>query len=221
MKEKATSSPSLSIILSIILLLTTMIGAAITIIMFLYKRHRSNSRVYQVNQNNIIARGHNEHPTGANVLQEEPMARPNGHQLRPLPLPPRRQISTVSTRSYVSARSSGTSFRWNIAYFLFKVLGSPPDDTESPAAADMGPSDQTPDTMLESRDRIERDDTDDSASIAAHTVLTEAGLDSPQYVNVNYYEFVGSGEQRTDYDDRNGRSTTTEFNKEEYLHVLS
>ena len=142
--------------------------------MFLYKRH-------QINQN--AAHGHNgiEQPTGVNVLQEETVAGPNGVQLRPLPLLPARQISTVSTQSYVSARSSATSFRWNLAYFLFKVLGTPPGDTESPAAG-TGPSDQ-------SRDRVERDDIHDStASIAAHihTVnvrpqMTETGLDSHIY----------------------------------------
>ena len=59
-----------------------------------------------------------------------------------------------------------------------------------------------------------------------HTVnvrpqMTETGLDSPQYVNVNNYELYGSGEQRTDCEDRNERSTTAEFNKGEYLRVLS
>ena len=215
MKEKSTSSPSLLITLSILLLLITLIGAVTTILLFLYKR-------YQVNQD--AAHGHNEieQPTGVNVLQEETVAGPNGVQLRPLPLLPARQISTVSTRSYVSARSSATSFRWNLAYFLFKVLGSPPGDTESPAAG-TGPNDQT----FEGRDRVERDDIHDStASTAAHTVnvrpqMTETGLDSPQYVNINNYELFGSGEQRDDHEDRNDRSTTDEFNKGEYLHVLS
>ena len=125
------------------------------------------------------------HHHEVNVLQEETVAGPNGVQLRPLPLLPARQISTVSTRSYVSARSSATSFRWNfLAYFLFKVLGSPPGDTKSPAAG-TGPSDQT----FESRNQVERDDIHDStASIAAHihTVnvrpqMTETGLDSHIY----------------------------------------
>ena len=217
MKEKSNSSPSLLITLSILLLLITLFGAVTTILLFLYKR-------YQVNRDAAHRHNEIEQPTGVNVLQEETIAGPNGVQLRPLPLLPARQISTVSTRSYVSARSSATSFRWNLAYFLFKVLGSPPGDTESPAAG-TGPSDQT----FEGRDRIERDDIHDStASTAAHmhTVnvrpqMTETGLDSPQYVNVNNYELYGSGEQRTDCEDRNERSTTAEFNKGEYLRVLS
>ena len=211
-KEKATSSSSLPIILSIALLIT-LIGAVITILsVFLYKRRaRSIGRAYQINGD---AQRRNEQPTGVNVLQEEPtVARPNGVHLRP-PLIPLRQISTMSTRSYVSARSSATSFKWNLAYFLFKILGTP-GDTESPVAPE--PSDQTPVTTSESRDHTERYD---SASTAAHTVnvTTDARLDFPHYVNVNY-KLVGSGEQRAE--DRNERPTTTDFNKGEYLRVLS
>ena len=215
MKKKATSSPSLPITLSILLLFIALTGAVTTILLLLYKRHGSNNRAYQVNQN--AAHGHNEieQPTGVNVLQEELIARPSGVQRRPLPVLPPRQISTVSTSSYASARSSATSFKWNLAYFLFKVLGSPSGDTESPVAGHgMGPSDQTPVTTFESRDQIERNDTHDSTvSTPAHTVnvqpqMIETGLDSPQYVNVNDYELFGSGEQRTDREDRNERSTT-------------
>ena len=218
-KEKTTSSSSLSIIFTILSFLITLIGAVITVLLFvfLYKRHARRSigcRAYQVNG---VAQRRNKHPTGANV-QEEPITGPNGIWLRPPLLPPR-QISTVSTRSYVSARSSATSFKWNIAYFLFKVFGTP-GDTDSPVAP--GPNDHTaPVTTFESGDRIERYDTDNSTSTAAHTVnvTTDAGLDFPHYVNVNY-EPVGSEEQLRAEADRNDRPTTTVFNKGEYLRVL-
>ena len=212
LKEKATSSSNIVIVLSVFSLLITLIGVVTTalLVKFLYNRH-SRSRAYQVNE-----AAQWQPNGGTNVLQEEPTARPNGIRLRP-PLLPLRQISTVSTRSYVSARSSATSFKWNLAYFLFKVLGSP-GDTESPAVA-TGPNDQMPVTTLESTDQTERVDTNDSASTAGHIMVNVNRLDSPQYVNVNNYELVGSG---TDHEDRiSHRTTTTDFNKEEYWHVLS
>ena len=169
--------------------------------------------MYRVND---VARRYNEQPTRSTVL---PATRPNGVRLRPPLLPPR-QTSTTSTRSYVSARSSTTSFKWNIAYFLLKILGSP-GDTESPVEPPE-PSDQAQVTTFESRDQVERYDTDDqgpTAAVHVNATTEHNGVGSPHYVNITDYELVESGEQGTQ-GDRNEKPTA-DFSDGEYLRVLS
>ena len=115
---------------------------------------------------------------------------------------------------------SSTTFKWNIAYFLFKILHLH-GDTESPVTQPES-NDQTPVTTFESRDRVERYDTDDqwpTVTVHVDAATDDNGLDPPHYVNINY-ELYESGEQRAQ-GSRNEKPPTADFSDEGYLHVLS
>ena len=98
---------------------------------YLYKKHKRRGRIYQVNDAAPWQNGQVE-------IREDETA---NSQVRTAGERPRevRQISTASIEA--SGRSSITSLKWNMAYFLHKIFGSietsptvvPPSHTSSTA----------------------------------------------------------------------------------------
>lgn len=160
LKPKAPTS--LNIVLPTTLVL---VGLSMVLIggFYLYLKHKRRGRTYQVNdaapwQNRPIEIG--EDDTGNSQL------RTAGERPREV-----RQISTASIDT--SGRSSLTSLKWNMAYFLYKIFGStetsptvvPPSRTSSTATVD-------PDYELEK--------VDDDFMYNSY----DEGSNDPDYVNV-------------------------------------
>lgn len=111
-KKKETSSTNLTIVLPTIFVL---VGVTLVLFasLYLYKQHtKQNGRVYRVNgtapwENGQVSIENDTEDASTDRMRESD-ERPN--QLR--------QVSTASTRS------NATSFKTNIAYFLFKIFGS-------------------------------------------------------------------------------------------------
>ena len=208
LKEKVTLSASLSIVLPILLVII-LIGATITVfvlVSYLYKRHNKTNRAYQVNDVTLSSR-HSE-PTIA--LREG--LRSSGTRRQAPPSPPHlRRISALSTAT--SAQSSTTSFncKWNLAYFLFKVLGSGPDAAvESPIAPGPQAAPVTAPLPAQAMRNTRTLATAVGSTATVHlNAATDIHLESPDY------EVIG-GQRDEDINEK-----PTDFNEEEYLHVLA
>ena len=101
-----------------IILPTTLVLVSLSIVLiggfYLYKKHKRRGRIYQVNDAAPWQNGQVE-------IREDETA---NSQVRTAGERPRevRQISSASVET--SGRSSITSLKWNMAYFLYKIFGS-------------------------------------------------------------------------------------------------
>ena len=206
LKEKVTSSASLSIVLPILLVII-LIGATITVFVFvsyLYKRHNKTNRAYQVND--VTQSSRHSEPT---IALREGLRSSGTRRQAPPPPPHLRRISALSTAT--SARSSTTSFEWNLAYFLFKVLGSGPDAAaESPIAPGPQAAPVTAPLPAQAMRNTRTLATAVGSTATVHlNAATDIHLESPDY------EVIG-GQRDEDINEK-----PTDFNEEEYLHVLA
>ena len=157
-----------------IVLPTTLILVGLSMVLiggfYLYKRHKRRGRRYQVND---VAPWQN----GEVEVREDEMA--NGSRVRTIGERPR-EIRQISTTSFdTSARTSVTSLKWNVAYFLYKIFGS--IETSTPVVP---PSHASPSVapVVNDRSNYELGKVDDE--FVYHSCDIDEELDDPDYVNI-------------------------------------